>query len=89
MKSVTTRRFREAYKLLPEQIKEQTVKSYKLWLENQNHPGLSFKKIYATEEIYSVRVSLSYRALCTKEEDTYIWFWIGSHKDYDQLIRTL
>ena len=26
---------------------------------------------------------------CTREGDDLVWFWIGSHADYDQLIRSL
>lgn len=88
MKSVTTKRFRELYNSLPKHIQQQTIKSYHLWLENQNHPGLSFKKINTAEEIYSVRVSINYRAICLKESDTYIWFWIGTHSEYDKVIRS-
>ena len=39
--------------------------------------------------IFSARVSLGYRALAIREEDTWVWFWIGSHSDYDQLLSRL
>jgi hypothetical protein len=29
---------------------------------------------------------LRYRALAIEADDTYLWFWIGSHADYDRLI---
>jgi hypothetical protein len=34
----------------------------------------------------SVRVGLRYRALAVEVEGGYLWFWIGSHADYDKLI---
>jgi hypothetical protein len=34
-------------------------------------------------------VGLSHRALGIKEKETMIWFWIGSHEDYDKLISEL
>ncbi|MGH9395588.1 MAG: hypothetical protein ACRD18_01885 [Terriglobia bacterium] len=34
--------------------------------------------------IYSVRISLGWRAIGIRKEDTMIWYWIGSH--YDNLI---
>ena len=89
MKSVTTRRFRELYYLLPRHIQQQTVKSYHLWLENQNHPSLAFKKIESGDEIYSVRVSINYRALCIKETDAYVWIWVGTHSEYDKILKTI
>ena len=39
-----------------------------------------------TEPIYSVRVSRGYRAMGIKQDDTMIWFWIGSHAEYDDLL---
>jgi hypothetical protein len=26
---------------------------------------------------------------CVRDDDDLIWFWIGSHSDYDQLIASL
>ncbi len=89
MKSVTTARFRKAYNILPKRIKEAAKKSFRLWTRSPNHPSLQFKSIHKTKPIYSVRIGLSWRALGTKEEDTIIWFWIGSHADYDNLISYL
>jgi hypothetical protein len=36
-----------------------------------------------------VRVGLGYRALGVRESDTMVWFWIGSHAEYDRLVRGL
>jgi exonuclease SbcD len=47
---------------------------------------LRFKQVHPTEPIYSVRISRNYRALGVREDDAMIWFWIGSHADYDDLI---
>ena len=30
--------------------------------------------------------ALRYRALAAETGDAYLWFWIGSHADYDRLI---
>ena len=89
MKSRTTRRFREAFSHLPEPIKERAREAYRRFAENPNHPSLRFKRVHASEAIYSVRVSRDYRAVGIREGDTVIWFWIGSHTDYDDLISRL
>jgi hypothetical protein len=49
---------------------------------------LQFKKVgeRSGQEIWSSRVTLSYRALAIKRADGYLWFWIGDHKTYDKLI---
>jgi len=87
MKSRTTERFRKAFSQLPNDVQEQAKGAYKLFVQNPYHPGLRFKKIHPVREIYSVRVSLGYRALGVRENDDMIWFWIGTHSDYDKLIK--
>jgi len=89
MKSVTTIRFREAFAQLPTPVQLAAKAAYKKWKENHTHPGLNFKLVNSSTPIYSVRISLNYRALGILEEDTLIWFWIGSHADYDKLLKTL
>lgn len=86
MKSVTTERFRKAMDKLPLDIQKRARQIYKTWLQNNHHPSLHFKQIHKTELIYSVRVGLSYRAVGLIEDDTIIWFWIGSHEEYNNLI---
>jgi mRNA-degrading endonuclease RelE of RelBE toxin-antitoxin system len=89
MKSVTTERFRRAYEKLPEHIKDSTKKSYAKWKENPDHPSLQFKQIHKVQAIYSVRITLSYRAVGVRQRNLIIWFWIGSHAEYDKLIASL
>ena len=89
MISHTTERFRKAFRQLPEQIKRQAKEAYKLFRENTQHPSLRFKHVHPTIPIYSVRVSIHYRALGVRGEDVIIWFWIGSHADYKKLISLL
>ena len=89
MRSVTTKRFRKAYAELPEHIQEQTRKAYELWKKNSNHPSLQFKQVHDIEPIYSVRVSLSYRAIGLKEKNVIIWIWVGTHAEYDKMIAAL
>jgi hypothetical protein len=38
------------------------------------------------EEIYSARVTLSPRALAFKSPYGFLWFWIGDHEAYENLI---
>ena len=37
--------------------------------------------------MYSVRIGLRYRALGVENQNGALWFWIGSHADYDKLLR--
>jgi len=88
LNSELTPEFLDLFGKLPGKIKELAAKNYRIWKENSNHPGLNFKKVKGTDNIYSIRIGLYYRALGTlKSKDTIIWFWIGSHGDYDRLIK--
>ena len=89
MHSVTTLRFRESFNTLPENIKNSARKAYELWKDNPAHPSLQFKQVNPQNSIYSARVSLSYRALGVKTDDTLVWFWIGSHDQYEALLKTM
>jgi hypothetical protein len=51
--------------------------------EDPHHPSLHFKKI---GEFWSARVGAHYRALAVEASDGLVWFWIGSHADYDRLL---
>ena len=61
-----------------------------LFQQNPSHPGLRFKQVNpGPPPIYSARVGIGYRALAVVEGDMAIWFWIGSHADYDRFLRLL
>jgi len=81
MKSVTTPRFKKAFEKLPINIQSRARASYLIWKENPHHPGLHYKQIHNSAPIYSVRIGLAYRALGRLENETMIWFWVGSTKN--------
>ena len=89
MKSRTTSRFWDAYADLPERTKRRARKAYELFEQNPRHPSLRFKKVHGSRPIYSVRITRDYRAVGIQKEESIIWFWIGSHEDYDQLLAQL
>ena len=68
MRSVTTDRFRKAYAALPTAAKKKARDSYQRWRKDPFHPSLSFKQIHATEQIFSVRIGIAYRALGRKDK---------------------
>ena len=89
MTSRATPRFWAAYRELPRDIREAAQKAYRLFRDDPNHPSLQFKKVHDREPIYSVRVTGGYRVLGALEKDEVTWFWIGSHADYDRVLRKL
>jgi len=63
-----------------------TPSAYRLFRSNLAHPSLQFKKLEGEDNIYSARIGLGYRALALMKKDRVIWYWIGSHSDYDRLV---
>lgn len=84
MKSETLPSFWKAYRSLDGSIRRRAKKMYQLWVQNPFHPSLRFKCINSQENIWSVRVTLGYRAVGILEDDTVTWFWIGNHDDYER-----
>lgn len=89
MNSCTTQSFHDLLSKLPAHVRQQAREAYQLFRQNPLHPGLRFKKVYSDPPIYSARVGIGYRALGVLEEDTVIWYWIGSHANYDKLLEQL
>jgi len=87
MNSHTQPRFWRFYDRLPSDIQRQADIAYQLWSGNPYHPSLQFKCVDVPESIYSVRVGRSYRALGWRDRDTVVWFWIGSHDEYERILR--
>jgi hypothetical protein len=84
MRNVASPAFWRAYERLPKQVRALADKNYALLKENPQHPSLQFKKV---GRFWSVRVGLRYRALAAETDGDLVWFWIGSHADYDAMIR--
>ena len=83
----TTPDYWELYHRLPPHVREAADKSFSLLKDNPMHPSLHFKKI---GELWSVRAGIHYRALGVDvpgDEPSVLWFWIGSHSEYDRLVK--
>ena len=89
MISRTTDRFWRCYSELPEEVKREARKAYKTFKKDPYHPGLRFKRIHSTRPIFSLRITKDYRAVGIQQDKQIIWFWIGSHTDYDHLLKQL
>ncbi len=76
--------FWSAYELLPSSVQKVADRNYILLKENPRHPSLHFKKI---RKYRSVRIGIHYRALAVEVKDGLLWFWIGSHAEYDKLVQ--
>jgi len=90
VKSQVTASFRKRYAALPEDVRKQARVAYRLFAVNAWHRSLYFKRVHATEPIYSARVGRSYRVVGLLEpNDVIVWFWIGPHEQYETLLANL
>jgi hypothetical protein len=89
VKSSITKQFRKRFDQLPAAVQEQATQDYALWSSDPYHPSLQFKRVSPSQPIYSVRIGIGYRALGLWEGDQIDWFWIGSHAEYDNLLKRL
>jgi mRNA-degrading endonuclease RelE of RelBE toxin-antitoxin system len=80
-------KWKKSYKSLPLPIRTIAKKQYKLFKINPYHSSLHFKRLHSNKPIYSARINKNYRTLGVIQENIIIWFWIGSHDDYDKLIK--
>ena len=56
--------------------------NYELLKLNPQHPSLHFKRV---GRYWSVRVGLSHRAVGLDAPSGILWFWIGTHEEYDRI----
>ncbi len=82
----TSSKYWEYYNSLPNKIRELADKNFQILKITPKHPSLHLKRI---KDYWSVRVGIHYRALGidTPNKDGIIWFWIGSHEAYNNLIK--
>jgi hypothetical protein len=86
VQSRATRRFWRLFADLPLDVQRDAKRPYRILQNNPGHPGLHFKKLEGDDDIYSARIGLAYRALAVVNGDRVVWYWIGSHDDYDRLV---
>ncbi len=73
---------------LPAAIRGRADKQFAQMKANPQHPSVRLKKIGDREgqEVWSARITLKYRALAIKLPEEFLWFWIGEHGVYDEMI---
>jgi hypothetical protein len=76
--------FWQLFDALPTKVQKLARKNFVLLKSNPKHPSLHFKRV---GQYWSVRVGLEHRALADEARDALLWFWIGTHKDYEKLIK--
>ena len=86
MNHLTLPRFWQSYNSLPRDIQLLADKKYELLKNNLFHPSLHFKKVGNRKQLWSVRINDNYRALGIEKTEGIVWFWIGMHSEYDEIL---
>ena len=83
MNHLATPDFWDCYNKLPASVRKVADRNFDLLKRDSSHPSLHFKKV---GRFWSARVGIQYRALAVEAGADLVWFWIGSHAEYDRLI---
>ena len=83
MKHFATTEFWDCFNKLPKFTQNVARNNFKFLKDDERHPSLHYKKV---KQFRSVRAGIHYRALGIESGNDIIWFWIGSHADYDKII---
>jgi len=78
-----SQQFWSAYERLPADVRALADKNVALLKADPRHPSLHFKRI---GRVWSARIGDHYRALGTEVDDGILWFWIGTHAEYDRIV---
>ncbi|RWN21538.1 MAG: hypothetical protein EOR94_09280 [Mesorhizobium sp.] len=84
MNHVASPSFWEAYEKLPSAIRAKADRRFERLRSHPFDPSLHFKQV---GRYWSARVDDNYRAVATRTNDDVVWFWIGTHADYDHLLK--
>ena len=80
----TTERFWRCFDKLPEAIQELANRNFQILKADPKHPSLHFKKVGT---FWSARIGFDHRALAVEDGPDFIWVWIGTHDEYERMIR--
>ena len=82
----TLARFWRHYEALPKDVQELAGRQFERLKADPRHPSLHFKRVGKRDGLWSARVGMGYRALGRDRSDGVVWFWIGTHAVYSQLL---
>lgn len=80
-----TEAFWRRYRALPADTQTPADKAFQLIQANPRHPSLQFKRV---GDFWSARIDSAHRALAVPNGEDFIWVWVGSHDEYERLIRS-
>jgi len=79
----TASQFWDAFAVLPVPVRRLAERNFQKLKADPSHPSLHLKQV---GRYWSVRVGLHHRAVAVRRDDDFVWFWVGTHAEYDRLI---
>ena len=86
LQSFVTAGFRKLLDDLPIEVQKLADEKYRLFKRNPFHPSLEFQP---KGKVWTVAIGRSYRAIARRSGNDLHWVWIGSHEDYNNVLRRL
>ncbi|MBM3333439.1 hypothetical protein FJY63_02145 [Candidatus Sumerlaeota bacterium] len=86
MNHIALPRFWRHYRQLRKEVRELADKNFARLKADPLHPSLQLKKVGKTKQLWSVRIGAHYRALGREKPEGIVWFWIGTHAEYNKLL---
>lgn len=87
MRSLRTVAFKRLLRALGRGVRYEALDAWKQFNQDPRPYGLRFKEVENRPGYYSARIGLGHRALCRREPGVWVWGWIGTHAEYDQILR--
>jgi hypothetical protein len=76
--------FWQLYHDLPPELQAAARRAYHVFSQKTAHPGLRVERLRSDPRAWSVRVTRDVRAVALRRGDEWLWFWIGTHRDFDR-----
>lgn len=84
--------FHALFVALPAQYRRAATATFRMFIQNPQHPALRVHTLAPTKTgqhwpgSISVSISMKYRAIYAVRNGVNVWYWIGTHADYDTFI---
>ncbi len=77
---------------LPQHIQRLAQAAYEMFRKDPHHPSLRLHSLEDSDKgrhrkgSLSVSITMKYRAIYAVDGETNVWYWIGTHNDYENFI---
>ena len=84
-----TARYRAMLELLPRAIRSRADEAFDVFCEDPSHPSLRLHELEDNRRgshhpgSISATINMQYRAICFVDGDCNVWYWVGTHGQYD------